>query len=66
MGVGMLTEEEIYNSKNRIQNARVARDKCKEGSWGWLYWENVRGELLRKLKRSINKQLNTAVDNLTE
>ena len=62
----MLTEEEIYNSKNLIQNAIVARDKCKEGSWGWLYWENVRGELLRKLKRSINKQLNTAVDNLTE
>ena len=29
----MITEEEIYNSKNRIQNARVARDNCKKDSW---------------------------------
>ena len=51
----MITEEEIYNSKNRIQNARVARDNCKKDSWGWLYWDNVRGTLVRQLRREINK-----------
>ena len=51
----MITEEEIYNSKNRIQNARVARDNCKKDSWGWSYWDNVRGTLARQLRREINK-----------
>ena len=54
MGVGMITEEEIYNSKNRIQNAGIARDNCKEGSWGWTYWNNVRGALIRRLNRLVN------------
>ena len=52
----MITEEEIYNSKNRIQNARVARDNCKKDSWGWSYWDNVRGTLARQLRREINKK----------
>ena len=50
----MITEEEIYNSKNRIQNAGIARDNCKEGSWGWTYWNNVRGALIRRLNRLVN------------
>ena len=66
MGVGMLTEEEIYNSKNRIQNARVARDNCKKDSWGWSYWDNVRGTLVRQLRREINKNFKEVVNNLSE
>ena len=66
MGVGMITEEEIYNSKNRIQNARVARDNCKKDSWGWSYWDNVRGTLVRQLRREINKNFKEVVNNLSE
>ena len=66
MGVDMITEEEIYNSKNRIQNARVARDNCKKDSWGWLYWDNVRGTLVRQLRREINKNFKEVVNNLSE
>ena len=66
MGVGMITEEEIYNSKNRIQNARVARDNCKKDSWGWSYWDNVRGTLVRQLRREINKNFKEVVNNSTE
>ena len=66
MGVGMITEEEIYNSKNRIQNARVARDNCKKDSWGWSYWDNVRGTLTRQLRREINKNFKEVVNNLSE
>ena len=66
MGVGMITEEEIYNSKNRIQNARVARDNCKRDSWGWSYWDNVRGTLVRQLRREINKNFKGVVNNSTE
>ena len=66
MGVGMITEEEIYNSKNRIQNARVARDNCKKDSWGWSYWDNVRGSLARQLRREINKNFKEVVNNLSE
>ena len=66
MGVDMITEEEIYNSKNRIQNARVARDNCKKDSWGWSYWDNVRGTLVRQLRREINKNFKEVVNNSTE
>ena len=62
----MITEEEIYNSKNRIQNARVARDNCKKDSWGWSYWDNVRGTLVRQLRREINKNFKEVVNNSTE
>ena len=62
----MITEEEIYNSKNRIQNARVARDNCKKDSWGWSYWDNVRGTLTRQLRREINKNFKEVVNNLSE
>ena len=62
----MITEEEIYNSKNRIQNARVARDNCKRDSWGWSYWDNVRGTLVRQLRREINKNFKGVVNNSTE
>ena len=62
----MITEEEIYNSKNRIQNARVARDNCKKDSWGWSYWDNVRVTLARQLRREINKNFKEVVNNLSE
>ena len=53
----MITEEEIYNSKNRIQNASCCRDNCKKdlisgvGYIGIMSW----GTLVRQLRREINK-----------
>lgn len=51
----MITKEDVlWIEENRIQNAGIARDNCKEGSWGWTYWNNVRGALVRRLNRLVN------------
>ena len=50
----MMKEDVLWIEENRIQNAGIARDNCKEGSWGWTYWNNVRGALVRRLNRLVN------------
>ena len=50
----MMKEDVLWIEENRIQNAGIARDNCKEGSWGWMYWSNVRAALIRRLNRLVN------------
>jgi hypothetical protein len=43
--------------ERRIENAYEARDRCKEGSWGYQYWTEVAGYLIRNLNRYMHLDL---------
>lgn len=43
--------------ERRIKNAYEARDRCKEGSWGYQYWTEVVGYLVRNLNRYMHLDL---------
>jgi len=40
--------------ERRIENCFEARDRCKDGSWGYKYWTEVAGYLIRNLNRYIH------------
>jgi len=43
---------ELY--ERRLENCLRARDRCKEGSWGWTYWQDCFTILLRRMNRELN------------
>jgi hypothetical protein len=45
--------------ERRIANAYEARDRCKDGSWGYEYWTKVAAYLLRNLNRYIHLDVDT-------
>lgn len=40
----------------RIYNASLARDRCKENSWGYNYWSQVVYSLQKTLDRYLVKE----------
>ena len=40
--------------ERRLNNCLAARDRCKEGSWGWTYWQDCFTILLRRMNRELN------------
>ena len=43
---------ELY--ERRLENCLAARDRCKEGSWGWTFWQDCFTILLRRMNRDLN------------
>ena len=43
--------------ERRIENAYYARDFFEEGTWGWNYWNNVVGALVRKLNTRLSETI---------
>ena len=41
--------------ERRNENAFYARDFFEEGTWGWNYWNNVVGTLVRRLNARMNE-----------
>jgi len=40
--------------ERRLENCLKARDRCKEGSWGWTYWQDCFTILLRRMNRELH------------
>lgn len=39
--------------ERRLDNCLFARDRCKEGSWGWIFWQDRFAILMRKMNQEL-------------
>lgn len=44
--------------EHRLDACLTARDRCKEGTWGWTYWTKCFTILLRDMNRELNESRN--------
>ena len=44
--------------ERRLDSCIEARNRCKEGTWGWTYWQNCFTILLQKMNRELNESRN--------
>ena len=44
--------------ERRLDSCLEARNRCKEGTWGWTYWQNCFIILLSKMNRELNESRN--------